>query len=149
MYLEHLISRFSSLKLKTGWNILFFNFLKTVLAAPGHTEFLGQGLDLSHSCALSSSCGNARSLTHCEGPGIKPTSQGSRETSDPIVLQKELRLKHFKKKYETKRLKVVPNNIEKIDWIQEWTKYSFYFIYTPRTYSFRSWRVTLWKSWDC
>ena len=30
-----------------------------------HTKFPGQGSNLSHSCNLHSSCGNARSLTHC------------------------------------------------------------------------------------
>ena len=35
-------------------------------------KFLGQGSNLSHSCDLRHSCGNAGSLTHCTGPGIKP-----------------------------------------------------------------------------
>lgn len=48
--------------------ILFFAFL----AALWHMELPRQGLDLSHSRDLSGSCGNARSLTHCAGPGIEP-----------------------------------------------------------------------------
>ena len=49
------------------------------LAALRHLEFPGQGSDLSHICDLSCSCGNARSLTHCTGPGIEPASQHSQD----------------------------------------------------------------------
>ena len=38
------------------------------------------------------SCGNARSLTHCAGPGIKPKSQSSQDTADPVTPQWELLL---------------------------------------------------------
>ena len=42
----------------------------------GHTcgvwKFLGQGLHLKCNCNLFHSCDNARFLTHCAGPGIKP-----------------------------------------------------------------------------
>ena len=37
-------------------------------------DFSSQGSDLSHSCNLSLSCGNAGSLTHCAGLGIEPES---------------------------------------------------------------------------
>ena len=37
-------------------------------------EFPGQGSDLSHSCDLLCSCGNAGSLTHCARLEIKPAS---------------------------------------------------------------------------
>ena len=60
------------------------------LATPWNMEFLGQGLDLTHSCNLSCSCFSAGSLTHCAGPGIEPESQSSREAADPIVPQREL-----------------------------------------------------------
>ena len=55
-----------------------------------HTEFPGQeGSDLSHSCDLRCS-GNTKSLTHCSRLGIKPASQRSRDTDNPIVPQQEL-----------------------------------------------------------
>ena len=50
-------------------------------------EFPGQRSDLSYSYSY----GNARSLAHCAGPGIKPVSQHSGETAVPIVGQRELR----------------------------------------------------------
>ena len=46
--------------------------------------------DPSHICDLSHSCGNAGSLTHCAGPGIKPASQRSQDATDPVVPQQEL-----------------------------------------------------------
>ena len=49
--------------------IAFFFFFFSFLAAQWHMEFPGQGSDLSHSCGLSCSCGNAGSLTHCAGQG--------------------------------------------------------------------------------
>ena len=54
---------------------LFWFCLFSFLAAPQHVEFPSQGSDLGHSCNLSRRCGNARSLTHCAGPGIEPVSQ--------------------------------------------------------------------------
>ena len=51
--------------------ILFFFFL-------GHPT--GQGSDLSHSCDLYCNCDNTWSSTHCEGPGMEPVSQHSRDT---------------------------------------------------------------------
>ena len=53
-------------------------------------EFLNEGSDLSRSCDLSNSSGNARSLTYCAGLGIKPSSQHSQDTTDPVVPQQEL-----------------------------------------------------------
>ena len=53
-------------------------------------EFLGQGPDPSHSCDLSHSCSNARSLTHCARLGIEPANQCSQDAADPIVPQQEL-----------------------------------------------------------
>ena len=47
-------------------------------------EFPVQGSDLSHSCNLSHCCGNAGSLTHCSGPGIKLASQAP--TTLPTLL---------------------------------------------------------------
>ena len=52
--------------------------------------FWGQESDLSHSCNLSHSSGNAGSLTHCAGPGIKPRSQHYQDADNPIVQQREL-----------------------------------------------------------
>ena len=49
----------------------------------------GPGSDPSHSCDLSCSYGNARSLTHCAGVGIQPR-QGSQDAADPITSQQEL-----------------------------------------------------------
>ena len=46
-----------------------------------------QSSDLSHHFNLSHSCGNARSLTHCARPGIKPMSQGSQEAANPVAAQ--------------------------------------------------------------
>ena len=47
-------------------------------------EFPGQGSDPSRSC------GNARSLTHCTGPGVEPVSQHSRDAINPIAPEREL-----------------------------------------------------------
>ena len=59
--------------------INFFSFIIFIffLAALRHMEFPGQGSDLSCSCDLSCICSNARSLTHCAGPGIEPVSQSA------------------------------------------------------------------------
>ena len=58
----------------------FFSFF-LFLAAQRHMELLGHESDLSHTRDLSRSCNNARSLTHCVGPGIKPVSQRSQDTT--------------------------------------------------------------------
>ena len=63
-----------------------FSFFFSFLATPWHTEFPGQGFDLSQSCGLSLSCSNAGSLTHCEGLGSKPVS-GLPNAASPIVPQ--------------------------------------------------------------
>ena len=49
----------------------YSQFFSPFLAAPGHMELPGQGLDLNCSLDLSHSCGNAGSLTHCARLGIK------------------------------------------------------------------------------
>ena len=48
--------------------------------------------DLSCSCDLSHSYGNAGSLTHCAGLGLEPTSQPSQDAANPVVPQQELLL---------------------------------------------------------
>ena len=53
-------------------------------------EFLGQGSDLSHSCDLSRSGGNAGSLNHCARPRMEPASQRSQDTADPVAPQQDL-----------------------------------------------------------
>ena len=58
-------------------------------------EFLGQESDLSRSCYLIHSCNNARSLTHCARPEIKPVSQGSQDATNPIVLQQKIQGVYF------------------------------------------------------
>ena len=68
------------------WFFLFVFFL----AALCHMEFPGQGSDPSCRFDLSHSCSNARSFTHCAGPGIKPASQQSQEAADPVTAQWEL-----------------------------------------------------------
>ena len=50
-------------------------------------EFPGQGSDPSHRGNISHSCGNARSLTQCAGPGTKPATQRSQDAAHPIVPQ--------------------------------------------------------------
>ena len=62
--------------------LFFFGHLK-------HMEFSVQGSDPSRSCKLSHSCGSAGSLTHCVGLGIKPVSQHSQGTADPIAPKQE------------------------------------------------------------
>ena len=37
-------------------------------------------------------CGNARYLTHCDGLGIEPVFQCSRDAANPVVPQQELLL---------------------------------------------------------
>ena len=60
--------------------ILFF----VCLTAQRHVELPGWGSELSCSCDLSRSCGNARSLTHCAERGIKPASQRSQDVQIPL-----------------------------------------------------------------
>ena len=72
-----------------GLFFFFFFFLTT----PQHMEFPGQGSDLSCSCNLS--CSTAGSLTHCARPGIKPVSQGSQDSTNPVAPQQELLLGGF------------------------------------------------------
>ena len=52
-------------------------------------EFLGQGLDLSHSCScdLHHSCSKQDPLTHCARLGIKPESWHSSDIANPIAPQ--------------------------------------------------------------
>ena len=50
----------------------------------------GPGIIWTHSCDLCFSCGSARSLTHCAGPGIEPVSLCSRDAANPIMPQQEL-----------------------------------------------------------
>ena len=69
--------------------LFYYYFIFSFLATPWHMEFPGQGSDLSCSCDLSHSCGNARSLTGCARPGIKSASQCSKDTTNPIVPQQE------------------------------------------------------------
>ena len=66
-----------------------------LLATTRHVEFLGQRSDLSCSCDLYHSCHILGSLTHCVWLGIKPASQGSRDTADPVAPQQELFLVVF------------------------------------------------------
>jgi len=54
---------------------------------PKHVEFPGQGSDPSCRYDLCHCCGNTGSLTHCEGQGIEPASQCSRNAADPIASQ--------------------------------------------------------------
>ena len=60
------------------------------LAALWHMELPSQGWDLSQSLHLSLSCGNAGSLTHCAGPGIKPEPQRFQDAANPVGPQQEL-----------------------------------------------------------
>ena len=66
--------------------VFFFSFLTSLR----HVEFPGQGTDLSHSCDLSCSCGDAGSLTHCAGLGVKPASPCSQDAPDPAAPQWDL-----------------------------------------------------------
>ena len=74
----------------------YFSIFFSLLAALQHMELLGQGLDPSSSLNLSCSCGNARSLTHYARPTIKPVSQCSQDTANPIAPQQELQYLYFK-----------------------------------------------------
>ena len=68
----------------------FFSFFP-FLVTPWQTEFLGQGSDPSQSCDLRC-CRIARSLTHCAGLGIEPSSQHCIDTAHPVAPQQELPL---------------------------------------------------------
>ena len=72
---------------------LWLIFLLSFLATLQNMEFLGQGSDLSHSCKCRNRS-NAGSLSHClgPGPGIEPVFHPCRDTTDPVVPQREL---HF------------------------------------------------------
>ena len=67
-----------------------FSFFFSFLASLQCMEFLDQLSGPSHSCDLSHSCGNARTLTHCARPGIEPASQCSQDTADSIAPHWEL-----------------------------------------------------------
>ena len=69
---------------------ILFIYLRFFFGHPRRMEFPGQGSDLSCSCDLCHSCSNMGSLTYCAGPGIEPTSQRSREATDPVAPQREL-----------------------------------------------------------
>ena len=71
---------------------LCFCFIFSFGATLQPMEFLGQGSELSHSHDLSCSCGNAGSFTHCARLEIKPATQFSQDTADPVAPQREL---HF------------------------------------------------------
>lgn len=68
---------------------LIYLFIYLFWAALWHMEFLDQGSDPTHSCDLSHSCGNTRSLTHCARLRFEPASQHSQDVSDPISPQWE------------------------------------------------------------
>ena len=85
--MENILTSFSNYRRSFPADV-FFSF--SFLAIPWHIEFRGQGSDLSHSCDLSFSYGNAGSLTLCTGLGIKLVSQRSRDAADPLVPQREL-----------------------------------------------------------
>ena len=73
----------------------FFLFLSFLPPCSQHIEFLGQGLNLSHSCDLHHSCSNTGSLTHCARLGMEPVSQSSRDATNFVVPQRELLCKNF------------------------------------------------------
>lgn len=75
----------------------FFYF--SFLTAPRHMELPGQGSHLSRSLDLSHSCGDARSLTSCAGPGIEPASQHSQGATDPIAPQQKLQIRNLRRHY--------------------------------------------------
>ena len=58
-------------------------------------EFLDQGSDPSCSHDLSRGYSNARSLTHCAGPGIEPECQRFQNAADPLAPQRELHPLNF------------------------------------------------------
>ena len=68
------------------WVFYFFLFWPPC----GTWEFPGQGSDPRCRCHLGRSCSNAGFLTHCARLGIKPVSQHSQDTANPIVPEQEL-----------------------------------------------------------
>ena len=70
--------------------MFLFCFIFSFGATLQPMEFLGQGSELSHSHDLSCSCGNAGSFTHCARLEIKPATQFSQDTADPVAPQQEL-----------------------------------------------------------
>ena len=77
------------------WGVLPLNkhwgFLVLVFGCPTAYGVPWPGISPSHSCDLCCSCSNARSLTHCAGLGIEPSSQCSRDTANPVAPPWELR----------------------------------------------------------
>ena len=71
-------------------------------------DFPGQRSDLSCSCDLCQSCGNAGSSTHCAGLGIEPASQLSQDATDPIAPELELQQILFTFVFLEHILKIVP-----------------------------------------
>ena len=75
-----------------SFSVCFFLFSKVLLWGGGgdlwHLELLGQGSDPSCNLNLSLSWGNAGSLTHCAGLGIKPISHLSHNATDPVCHSK-------------------------------------------------------------
>ena len=67
--------------------LYLFLFLKKFLDTLQYMEFPGQGSDSICGYDLSCSCSNAGSLTLCARQGIKPVSQCSQDSTDPIVPQ--------------------------------------------------------------
>ena len=74
------------------YQIVFLKLLKKNFFWPPCCmwRFPGQGSDLSHSCDPCNSYNSAGSLTHCTRRRTEPTSQCSRDASDPIVPQQKL-----------------------------------------------------------
>ena len=72
--ITHLIQFPTLLQRKQNhWNSLFLCIYFIFGPIWGIWKFLNQGLNPSHRCNIHNSCGNAKSLIHCAGPGIKPT----------------------------------------------------------------------------
>ena len=66
--------------------VFFFSFIFGCPATYGVTR---PGIRSEPQLELSCSCSNTRSLTYCAGQGIKPTSQSSQDTADPLAPQLE------------------------------------------------------------
>ena len=93
----HIHGSFKFLLIKSGFVLFCFQklsgsvvliFFFSFLATPQHMEFPGQGSDPSHSCNPGCCCNNMRPLTHCAGPGIKPVSQRTRDSTNPTALRR-------------------------------------------------------------
>ena len=76
----------------TLWNQSATEFFFFIFGRPKAYGLTQPGIrsDLSHSHDLSCSWGNAGSLTHCAGPGIKHASQCSQNTTNPVEPQQKL-----------------------------------------------------------